>query len=62
MHVTEPRVATGLTRFVTYLERQLVDSTPAATTRVQRPATFLYLAPDNVVPPATASVSDGYLS
>jgi len=31
IHVTEPHVTTGFERFVTYLERQLVDSVPAAT-------------------------------
>jgi integrase len=35
IHVTVPHVTTGFERFVTYLERQLVDSVPAASTRVQ---------------------------
>ena len=35
VHVTEPHVTTGFERFVTYSERQLMDSVPAATTRVQ---------------------------
>ena len=35
IHVTEPHVTAGFERFVTYLERQLVDSVPAVTERVQ---------------------------
>jgi integrase len=35
IHVTEAHVTTGFERFVTYLERQLVDSVPAVTERVQ---------------------------
>ncbi len=35
IHVTEPHVITGFERFVTYLERKLVGSLSAATTRVQ---------------------------
>jgi integrase len=35
IHVTEPHVTTGFERFVTYLERQLVDSVAAVTERVQ---------------------------
>jgi len=35
IHVTEPHVTTGFERFVTYLEKQLVDSVPAVTERVQ---------------------------
>jgi integrase len=35
IHVTEPHVTTGFERFITYLERQLVDSEPTATATVQ---------------------------
>jgi integrase len=35
IHVTEPHVTTGFERFVSYLERRLVDSVPAITTTVQ---------------------------
>jgi hypothetical protein len=31
IHVTEPHVTTGFDRFVSYLERRLVDSVPAVT-------------------------------
>jgi hypothetical protein len=35
IHVTEQHVTTGFERFVSYLERWLVDSVPAVTERVQ---------------------------
>jgi len=35
IHVTEPHVTTDFERFVTYLERQLVDSVPAVMERIQ---------------------------
>ena len=35
IHVTEPHVTTGFERFVSYLERRLVDAVPAVTERVQ---------------------------
>jgi integrase len=35
IHVTEPHVTSGFERFVTYQERQIVDSLPAASDSVQ---------------------------
>jgi integrase len=35
IHVTEPHVNTGFERFLTYLERQLIDAVPAPTTTLQ---------------------------
>ena len=35
IHVTEQHVTTGFERFVTYLERRLVDSVPAVTATIQ---------------------------
>jgi hypothetical protein len=34
IHVTEPHVTAGFERFLSYLERRLVDSVPAGTTTV----------------------------
>jgi integrase len=35
IHVKEPHVSSGFERFVTYLERRIVDSVPEVTDRVQ---------------------------
>lgn len=35
IHVMEPHVTTGFGRFVTYLERRLVDTVPAVTDPLQ---------------------------
>ncbi len=35
IHVTEPHVTSGFERFLSYLERRLVDSAPAVRGRVQ---------------------------